>query len=474
MKKNHALLIAFILLFTGLSKAQYDKQNISMLGHWFSATQTAEPTYGIKYNSVYGWTNPVDHKEYAVLGSSSGTYIIDVTNPASPVYIDYVAGRRTNCVWREYKTYGHFLYGISDDSSPNSFQIMDLSYLPDSIHVISDNTTLFERSHTLYVDGNKLYCGSVTMPGTGGHFSMNVYSLANPAAPVLLRKLNQDYPSINHVHDMLVRNDTVYASCGYQGLFIYKYDSVANDFTELNTLTSYPDQGYNHSSTISPDGHTMVFCDEVPAGMAVKVLDISDINNIGISSTFESNASATPHNPYIKGKDRVIIAYYQDGVQIFDISDPALPVRTGYFDTDTLHGLNDGYPSSFTYHGAWGAYIDLPSGVILSSDMQNGLYILDASNALVGIDEHKTANGTISVYPNPATGRISVSLQLRENEKAAVEIYDITGRKVISETQAIAAGKSTVSIYTSDLNPGIYLLRIKGKALDYSQKIVKE
>lgn len=473
MKKNYAALLVILLFSASFAQAQYDQQNISLLGHWFNPAQTAEPTYGIKYNSVHGWVDPVDHKEYAIIGSSSGTYFVDVTTAASPILIDYVAGRRNNCIWREYKTYGNYLYASSDDGSPNSFQIMDLSYLPDSVHVISDNTTYFERSHTLYIDGNKLYCGSVTMSG-GTHYSMMVFSLNNPTNPVLLRKLNQDFPAINHVHDMLVRNDTVYASCGYQGFYIYRYDSVANTFSELNNLTSYPDQGYNHSSTITPDGHTMVFCDEVPAGMAVKVIDVADIANIGISSTFESNPGATPHNPYIKGKDRVIIAYYQDGVQIYDISNPASPVRTGYFDTDTLHGLNDNYPGAYTYHGAWGAYIELPSGVILSSDMQNGLYILDASQALVGIHEQNAGETGISVYPNPTTGKVNISLQLAESEKLAFEICDLSGRRIISEIQSIASGNAVTSINTNGLNAGIYFLKIKGRSVNYAKKIVKE
>src|SRR6185503_17186828 len=109
--------------------------------------------------------------------------------------------------------------------------------------------------------------------------TMSVYSLSSPASPILLRKLDEDYPSsiIAPIHDMYVRNDTIYASAGFQGLFILKLNSD-NTFSLLSSLTSYPGQGYNHSSTLTPDGKTLVFCDEVPKNLSVKIIDVSDFN----------------------------------------------------------------------------------------------------------------------------------------------------------------------------------------------------
>ncbi|MBA3972038.1 MAG: choice-of-anchor B family protein [Bacteroidetes bacterium] len=474
MKKNYffALFLFSILSFS--ATAQYSSQNISKLGHWFNPLQVAEPFYGIKYNSVWGWVDSADsNHEYAVLGAGEGTHIIDLADPTNPVQVDFVAGRRNQVIWREYKTYGKYLYAISDDSPPNSFQIIDMSYLPDSVHVVYDDNTLFEHAHTLYIDGDKMYCGSVSLLGGSGYHSLAVYSLANPELPVFLRSLSSDYPAVNYAHDMLVRNDTVYASCGYQGLFIYKYNTGANTFTELNSLTSYPNQGYNHSSAITPDGKTLVFCDEVPENKPVHIIDISDISNISLESAFKSNEGATAHNPYMWGTNKVVIAYYQDGLQIFDISNPAAPVRTGYFDTDTLHGLNDGYPTSFTYHGAWGAYIDLPSGLILTSDMQNGLYVFDASVAL-GVHENTVTTNSVSVFPNPASNFLSVSLKLKNAETLKFSIYDITGRKVFDKEESIGAGNTVKAFPVLQFSDGVYILKIEGTDIHYTEKIIKQ
>ncbi|CAN5420637.1 hypothetical protein BH10BAC1_BH10BAC1_15180 [soil metagenome] len=474
MKKIYFPLFIFAILTSIQLHAQYSSQNISLLGHWWNPAQPPEPSYGIKYNSVWGWVDTADsNREYAILGSGLGTHIIDVSNPSSPIEVDFVPGRRSSVIWREYKTYGKYLYAVSDDVAPNSLQIMDLSYLPDSVKVVYDDNALFERSHTIYIDGDKLYGGSVTLASGAGYHQMAIYSLANPEAPTFLHSLITDYPSCGVAHDMLVRNDTVYASMGYAGFFIYTYNPGTNTFTELNSLVSYPDNGYNHSSTMTPDGKTLVFCDEVPANKSVHVVDLTDVFNLNIPSMFKSNEGATAHNPYMYGSDRVVIAYYQDGLQIFDISNTALPTRTGYFDTDTLHGLNDNYPTTDTYHGAWGAYVDLPSGNILVGDMQNGLYILDASLAL-GIRENNIGNNNISVFPNPASNYFSISLKFPKEEDVLFELFDVSGRKIFSKKETIGAGNTTKTVHLDQYEKGMYVLKISGKNIQYSQKVIKQ
>ncbi|MBL7884360.1 MAG: choice-of-anchor B family protein [Bacteroidia bacterium] len=468
--------ITFSVFAFSKSNAQYSSQNISMLGHWYNPLQAAEPGYGIKYNGCWAWVDTADNmKEYAIIGSSSGTHIIDISDPTNPIERDYVPGRRNMCIWREYKTYGKYLYAISDDSSPNSFQIMDLSYLPDSVHVIHDDVTIFERSHTLFVDGDKLYCGSVTYPGTGGHYSMIVYSLADPANPTLLRALNSDYSNINHVHDMYVRNDTVYASCGYQGLYMYKYNTGSNTFSLINSLTSYPGQGYNHSSYLTPNGRILAFCDEVPANMPVKLLDVSDMQNMSVESTFKSNEGATPHNPYMIGNNHLLVSYYQDGLQIFDISNPAAPVRTGFFDSDTLAGVNTNFTGFTPYHGNWGAYVDLPSGNIVINDMQNGLFVLNASLAL-SVNENQANSGisTAFIYPNPTSDNVSLSLMMKATDELVIELFDLMGRKIVSEREKVLIGNSSKTINLINVSEGIYVLKITGKEINYSQKLIKK
>ena len=144
MKKKLSILsILLFLLIPIINKAQYNSLNVSLMGHWYNPAQLPEPSYGIKYNSVWGWVDAAHgNKEYAILGSGLGTHFIDISVPWNPIEKDFVQGFRTGCIWREYKTYGNYLYAISDDPIPNSFQIIDMSYLPDSVHVVYDGNTI--------------------------------------------------------------------------------------------------------------------------------------------------------------------------------------------------------------------------------------------------------------------------------------------------------------------------------------------
>lgn len=355
------------------NKAQtYAASNFTLVGHLDPETNFNQ--YGDKYSGCWGWYQSSKNKEYAIACSSSGTYWVDVTSPATPTVSSFRSGK-PGCTWREVKTYLNYCYVISDDQGTNSFQIFDMQYLPDSVHKVYDSQALFQRGHTLWVDGNKLYVAA-TSSGSSTFSSMDVYSLANPASPTLLRKLSQDYPLINYVHDMYVRNDTIYASCAYQGLYIFKLTS-ANTFTQLGSLTSYPSSGYNHSSALTPNGHTLVFTDEVPVSLPIKVADVSNLSNIQVLATTNQFPQTTPHNPFIVNNQYCFVSSYQDGLQLFDISTPSAPFLAGYFDTYPAGGGNNNtWPSNGGYEGQWGAYPYLPSKTIFALDESNGIFLL--------------------------------------------------------------------------------------------------
>ena len=61
-------------------------------------------------------------------------------------------------------------------------------------------------------------------------------------------------------------------------------------YTELASLTSYPDAGYNHSGWLNDDATIYAMQDE-NHGYSVKILDVSDFNNISVLSTFNSGGS---------------------------------------------------------------------------------------------------------------------------------------------------------------------------------------
>jgi choice-of-anchor B domain-containing protein len=460
------LLIASFCLCFGIGFSQvYESQNVNLLGHWDDSTIVPEPQLGIRYNGCFGWENPADGRRYAIIGSSRSTHVIEVTNPSQPTFRWEIIGSRINCIWREIKTYGKYGYIVSDDGYPNRFQIADLSYLPDSVHLVMDSDSIFARTHTIFVDGNKLYCASVHSAGQNGTYSaMNVYSLANPEKPLLLRRLEQDYPSISQVHDMWVRNDTIFASSAYQGLSILTFDTVQNKFNLVSTLTVYDDAGYNHSSTWSKDGKTLVMMDEVPNSLPAKVVNVSDITQPYVTAYFNSSDSTTPHNPYFIGDSKICVgAHYEDGTQIYDVSNENNPVRLGYFDT---HWQTTAATNTGDYRGNWGSYVDFGGGLVISGDMQNGLFVLDISPSLLGFEQRIPLQA--KVWPLPSQSLVFIDPVLAQT-CTAWSLRNAFG-------QVVKAGQSfsNQGLSIQELVSGYYHLSIRTTSQDFILKVVKE
>ena len=68
----------FIPVFSCL-QAQFAHQNIDMLGSFDDLTVQAEPVYGIRYQSCWGYVDSLGN-EYALVGAGDGIAIIDSGN----------------------------------------------------------------------------------------------------------------------------------------------------------------------------------------------------------------------------------------------------------------------------------------------------------------------------------------------------------------------------------------------------------
>jgi choice-of-anchor B domain-containing protein len=473
MKKILVVLISFLF---SIDKAQtYPNQNISLISIIAPNTDTIPSPVGNKYSGCWGWYQASKSKEYAISGASGGTYFIDITNPLTPTVSAFVSGRK-GCTWRELKTYKNYCYIASDDGKPNTFQIVDMQYLPDSVHVINNSNTLLERGHTLWVDSNKLYVGGVTFSAGGA--PMAIFSLATPSAPLLIKKLNDDIgPSIiNYVHDMHARNDTIYASTGNGGLYVLKHDLVNDTLTVLGSYVGYSGSGYNHSSFLTKDSKYLMFCDEVPGGLPIHVVNVQNLANIQPISSFYPQPFATAHNPYMIGNKFALVSCYQDGLFIYDISQPQTIKQVGFFDTYPQGGANVGNYGGSPYNGNWGVYPYLPSGRIVANDMQNGVFILNASVAYtttnktdvnsVGIKQENLPAANLLIYPNPAKNMAIVSYNT--SSETLLQIKNVMGQLVYSKTFSSAISEY---INVEHFDRGIYFVSIKNAYQNTVKKI---
>jgi choice-of-anchor B domain-containing protein len=370
-----------------------DSMNVSLLFHWDDNTIPAEPVYGLNYNEVWGVA--LNGREYAVIGSSKGTHIFDVTDPANSTEVAYVEGAAQGVIHRDYKDYQGYLYAVADEG-PSTLQIIDLNNLPNSASVVYDTNELITRAHNIFID---------TLNGLLYDTNGGVYSLANPEDPQTVAFVNLG-GMMDHGHDMYVRDDTVYWHGGPTGMHVYDYSVNPNNPTLLGELSLGE---YNHSGWLSEDGDTYVFAEE-DFGRDIQICDVSDLSNINIVSYVNSGfgSASIPHNLILKD-DILYVSYYHDGLYIFDLSDPANPWLRGFYDTEPA------LTQPYTWFGAWGVYPLLPSGNILVSDTRHGLFVFDASQATSSIPELPSLN----------------------SDKELVKTVDLTGREVEGRSSAI-------------------------------------
>ena len=271
--------------------------NASLLYHWMDSTIIGTSLYDNAYNEVWGMV--YNNKEFAVIGSTDGTHIFDVTDPTSSNQVAYIPGaaQGTAIVHRDYHDFDGYLYIVCDEGS-STLQIVDISDLPNSFNIVYDSDSLIKRAHNIFIDESTshLYVCSEKQIGVGNNFNaLHIYDLSNPELPTHW----YTYNDVSHVHDAYVKNDTAFLNCGNQGLRIVDFSMVAPLLAvmheELGSLTSYPDAGYNHSGWLTDDGNYYVMADE-NHGYEMKILDVSDYSNPTVVSTFFSGVSQSRIN----------------------------------------------------------------------------------------------------------------------------------------------------------------------------------
>lgn len=438
------ILLSFVL-FSVFGFSQ-ESMNVTQQYHWSDAALPPSSAHFNTYNEI--WGHAKDGREYAIIGTTMGTHIHDITDLGSEEEVAFIPGELQGgqVVHRDFDTYQDHLYIVCDEGN-STLQIVDISQLPDTAIVVYDSNALLVRSHNIFIDSV-----SARMYVCGGTEIFGVYSLADPANPVRLLNAPNDlafWTSIGYIHDVFVRNDIAYLNAGYNGLFVVDFSDI-NDVLMLGSLMFYEQSGYNHSGWLMENGNYYCLADETH-GMDLKIIDVSDVQNMHVVDTIGTDIAplSIPHN-LIYDNELLHVAYYHDGYYVWDCSNPEAPVIAGYYDTSTQ-------PHAGDYRGAWGVYPFLPSGRILISDMQEGLFVLDISN-ITGLDE--TGNDTYSkliVFPTVAREVAYINIPAMES-KSTLRIVNSIGQIVYTKPLKATISITTETLDVSSFKSGLYHL----------------
>ena len=342
-KKYTPLFFSLLTLFTIQLNAQL---NIDLLGHL---------EYADQLSNLCGYADGAGN-EYAIVGTEDGTSIVDVTDPTTPVEVQFVDG--INSIWREVRVWDHYAYVVTEGGG--GLLCIDLSGLPGSVTTnFTDCGVGLNSGHTVHADENGFIHIFGSNKGGGGDeiFNANL----DPMNPPFAGEVTDWY-----IHDGFVRGDTLWAGNIYEGQFsVWDLSDKTSPVLLAVQTTPYT---FTHNTWLSDDAKYLFTTDEV-SNATVAAYDVSDLTDIKELDQFRANpgTNSIPHNTMVLG-NFLVTAYYRDGVIITDATHPDNLIKTGWYDTSPLAG--DGF------NGCWGSWPFLPSGNIIAGDMEEGLFVL--------------------------------------------------------------------------------------------------
>ncbi|MBK7148733.1 MAG: choice-of-anchor B family protein [Bacteroidetes bacterium] len=342
----------FSLIIVLSSTSVFSQLNIQQLGH-FTYPQN------VSASNLTGYADSLG-QEYALVGTSQGLSIVDITNPATPVQLFLVPGATgQGGFWREVREYKGYAYVTTEQQS--GLQVVNLKYLPDSVKYHTINPSSMETSHTIFIDEN----GVAYVNGTDKGLLMLDLNANGWNPPVL-----GDY-NLKYVHDCFVRNDTMWAAHINDGVVsVVDVTDKTDADNPVKTLAQFSTPlDFSHNTWLSDDNRYLFTTDEKPSSH-LTCYDVSDLNNITETDRTQVNPGSNTiiHNTHFLN-NYCITSYYTYGITIHDVLRKNNLVEVGNFDCSPGF-TGDGF------HGAWGVWPYLPSGNIIISDIETGLWIV--------------------------------------------------------------------------------------------------
>lgn len=407
-------------------------------------------------NDIWGWTDPLDNKEYAIIGLTSHTAFVDITNPTAPVYLGKLATATTNSIWRDIKVYNNHAFIVSEASN-HGMQVFDLTRLrnvpsPPQTFTQDAYYTGFGRCHNIVINEDTGFAYAVgTSTFSGGPHFVNIQNPTNPVAA-------GGYSAEGYTHDaqVVIYNGPDTAHIGKEIFFgANETQVVVVDVTNkttpilLSTFT-YTNADYVHQGWLTDDQKYFILGDETDEstyGFNTKsvIIDMTDLDNPVLKTNYFGPTNAIDHNGYVDGND-FYLANYRAGLRIVDISD---------IDNGNLNEVAffDTFPTSNTanYNGAWSVYPYFASGSIIVSDIERGLFVLKKSGIL---NSDSFEANDLKVYVNSSSKQLIVKSQEQLND---IIVFDVLGDIILQEK-----GNQLMeqNFEISNFSSGIYLVKV--------------
>ncbi|MDP8909666.1 MAG: choice-of-anchor B family protein [Chloroflexota bacterium] len=357
---------------------------------------------GATGNDIWGWTDGKSKREFAIMGTSTSTGFVEVTDPKNPVLIGTLPTRGTPdyVLWRDIKVDGHYAFIVSEISG-SGLQVFDLRRLLTASAVTpavftSDATyDAFSYAHNVSINQETdvaYVVGSNTCGVNGENGGLHMVDISKPLAPrfagcATVGTFSKVEPN-NYVHDV---ECVVYRGpdADYQGreicfgsnenvVAIYDVTDKANP--RVISTIGYPQATYTHQGSLTADQRWFLFGDELDEqgkgqNTTTYILDAADLDQPPTPAAFAHATKSIDHNQYVHGQ-RTYQSNYTAGLRILKFDDASL--SAGELDEVAFFDVVPGVDIA-EFAGTWSNYRFPRTGTTVVSTIENevsGLFVL--------------------------------------------------------------------------------------------------
>jgi choice-of-anchor B domain-containing protein len=367
----------------GLAASTYPCNNVDLL----SFLPLSEIGGG-NGNDLWGWTDPMTGKEYAIMGRSNGTAFIDISDLNNPVFLGNLPTNSFNSAWRDIKTYegANFAYAfiVADNSGSHGLQIFDLTQLrsvasPPVAFSESARYDLFGSAHNIVINEASGFAYAVGISSglercSGGLHMINIQDPVNPsfAGCYSADGYTHDAQCVDYVGpDTDHQGKEICFNANVDTLTIVDVDDKSSPI--LISRSGYSSAGYTHQGWLTADQRYYLLDDEGdegPANTQTYIWDLADLDNPPAPVVYTSTTKAIDHNLYVHN-GLVFQSNYRAGLRVLDPSD----ISNGNL---SEIGFFDIYPDDddANFNGAWSNYPFFDSGAVIVSGIEQGLFVL--------------------------------------------------------------------------------------------------
>jgi choice-of-anchor B domain-containing protein len=375
----------------GMAGGTYPCDRIDMMSHLSRAD------LGLSFvNDMWGWTDPRTRRDYALVGGTEGTVIVDITDPKRPDIVGTLPAHTLDPqrpFWRDIKVFDDHMFVVSEQLG-HGLQVFDLTQVrgvtgdpvvfTETAHYdgfsTSHNININEDTGFLYAVGARNLDRSLNCAG-----GLHMVDIDNPSNPAFAGCFAEH----GYIHDTQC---VVYSGpdTDYQGREICFNSNAASDgnFVSIVDVTDksnpvalarvpYPNDGFSHQGWLTEDQRYFLHGDELDEvshgiGTTTRVWDVRDLDDPTLIGVFENDTTSIDHNLYTEGRF-AFASNYTSGLRIYDlrrVGEGTLS-EVAYFD---VYPEND----NATFEG--GTWSNFPyfrqKKIVAVSSIDRGLFVL--------------------------------------------------------------------------------------------------